>query len=166
MKFREKTVDGVFVVSAESGAELNRAIMERLEELNANMEDLQYSTTLTENGAHPVHHALVMYVVEGANDNNVRIIHGFSRAIQELSRTQRPNDKTLIRLWDCNPNTTPADGIVNKYTVASVLRGRVYTVDCEQVNICRGVSNIMRSMPVEICTEDATYYLVQEKVDV
>lgn len=45
MKFRDRQVDGFFVISTrESGALLSFAIENRLEAMNADMEDVQYST--------------------------------------------------------------------------------------------------------------------------
>lgn len=45
MKFRDRQVDGFFVITTqECGTLLSRLIEDRLRSLNADMEDVQYST--------------------------------------------------------------------------------------------------------------------------
>lgn len=61
MKFRERHVDGFFVVhSYEDGAVLSALIDQRLKALHADMEDVQYSTHITQEGR-VMNDVLVMY---------------------------------------------------------------------------------------------------------
>ena len=70
MKFRDKVVDGFFTVSMVDetcGELLTEEIEHRLESLNADMVDVQYSTHwwLGKDGIeHLVHDVLVMYAVK------------------------------------------------------------------------------------------------------
>lgn len=60
MKFREKQVDGFFIITDVS-SRINGRIEQKLEQLNATMEDVQYSVTYDPVDSEPVHHVLVMY---------------------------------------------------------------------------------------------------------
>lgn len=61
MKFRERQVDGFFVVhSYEDGVLLSTLIEQRLAALNADMEDVQYSTHITQE-FRVMNDVLVMY---------------------------------------------------------------------------------------------------------
>lgn len=61
MKFRERQVDGFFVVhSYEDGVLLSTLIEQRLDALNADMEDVQYSTHITQENR-VMNDVLVMY---------------------------------------------------------------------------------------------------------
>lgn len=62
MKFRDQEVSGFFVIhSSEDGALLSRAIEHRLETLNADMLDVQYSTHIDVNTFQVINDVLVMY---------------------------------------------------------------------------------------------------------
>ena len=62
MKFRDQEVAGFFVVhSRENGVLLSRSIERRLETLNADMLDVQYSTHLDMNTFQVINDVLVMY---------------------------------------------------------------------------------------------------------
>lgn len=62
MKFRDKEVSGFFVVhSKENGVLLSRSIERRLETLNADMLDVQYSTHLDLSTCRVINDVLVMY---------------------------------------------------------------------------------------------------------
>lgn len=62
MKFRDQEVSGFFVVhSKENGVLLSRSIERRLETLNADMLDVQYSTHLDLNTCRVINDVLVMY---------------------------------------------------------------------------------------------------------
>lgn len=62
MKFRDQEVSGFFVIhSSEDGVLLSRAIEHRLETLNADMLDVQYSTHLDMNTGQVINDVLVMY---------------------------------------------------------------------------------------------------------
>lgn len=61
MKFRERQVDGFFVIhTCNSGILLSELIQKYLESYNADMEDVQYSTHLTQYGD-IMNDVLVMY---------------------------------------------------------------------------------------------------------
>jgi len=61
MKFRERQVDGFFVIhSYDDNPLLTELIKQRLEVLNADMEDVQYSTHITQEGR-VMNDVLVMY---------------------------------------------------------------------------------------------------------
>lgn len=61
MKFRDTPVDGFFCIhTEEDGAMLTQLIEKRLEFLGADMQDVQYSTHLTQDGA-VMNDVLVMY---------------------------------------------------------------------------------------------------------
>lgn len=61
MKFRERQVDGFFVIhSYEDGALLSKLIELHLDALNADMEDVQYSTHVTQENR-VMNDVLVMY---------------------------------------------------------------------------------------------------------
>lgn len=62
MKFRDQEVSGFFVIhSSEDGVLLSRAIEHRLETLNADMLDVQYSTHIDVNTYQVINDVLVMY---------------------------------------------------------------------------------------------------------
>lgn len=62
MKFRDQEVEGFFVVhSRENGALLSRSIERRLETLNADMLDVQYSTHQPCGQGPIINDVLVMY---------------------------------------------------------------------------------------------------------
>ena len=62
MKFRDQEVEGFFVVhSRENGVLLSRSIERRLETLNADMLDVQYSTHIDMNTFQVINDVLVMY---------------------------------------------------------------------------------------------------------
>ena len=62
MKFRDQEVSGFFVVhSRENGVLLSRSIERRLETLNADMLDVQYSTHIDMNTYQVINDVLVMY---------------------------------------------------------------------------------------------------------
>lgn len=62
MKFRDQEVSGFFVVhSRENGVLLSRSIERRLETLNADMLDVQYSTHIDMNTFQVINDVLVMY---------------------------------------------------------------------------------------------------------
>lgn len=62
MKFRDQEVSGFFVIhSSEDGVLLSRAIEHRLETLNADMLDVQYSTHQHDGQGPVINDVLVMY---------------------------------------------------------------------------------------------------------
>lgn len=69
MKFRDRQVDGFFVITTDAcGALLSHLIEARLNELNADMEDVQYSTH-TMNGQ-LYNDVLVMYRTRKEAEND------------------------------------------------------------------------------------------------
>ena len=68
MKFRERQVDGFFVVTTrECGALLSNLIEVRLNALNADMEDVQYSTHIVNGQLY--NDVLVMYLTRRGGQN-------------------------------------------------------------------------------------------------
>lgn len=65
MKFRGNRVDGFFTISyiEEPGTDLTTQIEYKLSQLNADLEDVQYSTHITQDNK-VVHDILVMYVIK------------------------------------------------------------------------------------------------------
>lgn len=71
MKFRDQEVAGFFVIhSSEDGVLLSRAIEKRLETLNADMLDVQYSTHQHGIAGQVKNDVLVMYCHRGGRQND------------------------------------------------------------------------------------------------
>lgn len=69
MRFRERQVDGFFVIhTCNSGILLSELIQKYLESYNADMEDVQYSTHLTQHGE-IMNDVLVMYRTRRGGQN-------------------------------------------------------------------------------------------------